>query len=150
MPKVSMVDPTSDAKRIRYISDDRGLRLQLAATRDSYDNQTGQKIPGRTVVADFKDHIFETNKEDIVEMMEKSIAYQQGLIVREDKLIQEAKEKRYETARELLANDPDLVERLKADLRKQAAEAKEQEELSNRDVLELKGSKSQDTQVKDL
>lgn len=134
MPRISGIDRTLDLDEnpIRvFVSRYSDFRLQLKALPDLKDPQTGQIIKGAHQVAQFRHGMFETNIPEIIELVEKSYAFQNGDVEDHKELIQKAKDKRYGELLVLAQSDPELLDRLKKDLvkpvsKKAQAAAKEQ------------------------
>lgn len=131
MPRIGHVDKTSDRPVTRYLSTGENYLLQLAAKVDTIDPDTGRKIPGKTMVARFWNNVFETNQPEIERLVEDSYAFKSGDIMKESELIKEAQERKFQEAKNLIAADPELIERLKKELREEVT-SPEGRELSSR------------------
>jgi hypothetical protein len=122
MPVISQIDPKSDHPIRRFIGTASNYRLQLAATPDTRDPQTGKILKGEHQVAQFKRSLFETNKPELIQRIEA--AYDYGTSIRDyDDLLAEGKERRYNDLLAMAQSDPELLERLKADISKKPTQA---------------------------
>jgi hypothetical protein len=96
--------------------------LQLAATPDTRDPQTGKILKGEHQVAQFKRSLFETNKPELIQRIED--AYDYGTSIRDyDDLLAEGKKRKYNDLLAMAKEDPELLERLKKDIVKKATVA---------------------------
>lgn len=126
MPVVSQIDPKSDHPIRKFIGTASDYRLQLKGTPDSRDLSTGQIVKGDHLVAQFKYGFFETNKPELIELIEKSYSY--GTSVKDyDQLIAEGRERRYESLLAMAKDDPEMMERLKKDLAKKGTKAQQKQ-----------------------
>jgi hypothetical protein len=139
MPIISQIDRNSDAPIRRFIGNASNYRLQLAAIPDTRDPQTGQILKGEHIVAQFKRGLFETNRPELIELIEKSYSY--GSSVKDyDVLLKEGKDKKYESLLAMAKDDPELLERLKKDLAKKATVAQKKEAAAVKASLESEAS----------
>jgi hypothetical protein len=133
MPVISQIDPKSDHPIRRFIGTASNYRLQLAATPDTRDPQTGKILKGEHQVAQFKRSLFETNKPELIQRIEANKpeliqriedAYDYGTSIRDyDDLLAEGKERKYNDLLAMAKEDPELLERLKKDIVKKATVA---------------------------